>query len=190
MGGSESKRLFHDPRNRVLYEAGLLTGPVWECVNLYAYDPEDPISSPGVLIHRYFGVELDRFNGSMTPFLPSPAEQDRTPPTRLAVHAWFPVGFTDDPVIGVALDEIPGGGKGKVAGPGCVVPVLIHSEGSFGPPWVDNGRYVICGDGADGGGITDTIFPGRTLGFVTSTEVFPNVPGFFEGHCGVLIHPM
>jgi len=190
VAGAASPIRFRDQAGRELWEVGLLSGVVFEGMNRFGFDPDHDPSNDGYLggvaIQRYYIVELDRANGSIPPSNPtSIAAAEQVPDFRIPVKYNSPDGIAEDcPLIGVSLDVIRSGETKKVAGPGCIVPVKIHHQ------WDVNGRYVVSGDGADGGGIKNTIVAGRTLGFCTTLENMGTGTGSDVGYVGVFIHPM
>jgi hypothetical protein len=210
MPGNANPIAYRDSRGRVRYSVGVLSGAVYEVKNV-----THMIAAPGYTIAAYRSVMLAREQGSCPPYFPAANDtRSITNPRPLIVPVQYmlPAGSGSDIPLGVALSDIPPGGTGMVAGVGCIVPTTIHKPALLNEAegWVQEGPWVVCGDGLDGGGLKATPDVGRTLGFMASplygtpAEWFDpealyldptnEVPLTFNGgdgeaYCLVAIHP-
>lgn len=169
MAGTERPIIYHDAQGRARFSVGLLNGPVYECVNV-----GDSNISPGA------PVVIRRDLGTIAPYLPAAADIDDPPPTVLATENMQAAGFNSYLPLGVAIDFIAkNGGVGRVAGQGCVVPVIVDTI------YDTNGAYVVAGGTVGGAGLKATGVVGETIGFATTFEYSsPNA-----SIVGVLVNP-
>lgn len=160
MPGTDRPIAYRDAQGRARFSVGVLNGAVYECVN-NNYVDADPWAVP---INIGDAVSLQRSKGSIAPFLPTAADLENPRPTILAVQIFTPEDpLADDTPFGIALDNIPyNGGRGRVAGIGCLIHTLIHNEYDV------DGGYVVRGDGIDGPWLKATPMPFGTIGFATT----------------------